>query len=49
MKGVLEHCTEMVHGSSLLDGSWNIVMTRVSEHCDDGVLEHCNSRGDGAL
>ena len=21
--------------------SWNIVMTRIMEHCDDTVMEHC--------
>ena len=29
--------------------SWNIVMTRIMEHCDDTVMEHCDDKNSGAL
>ena len=29
--------------------SWNIVMKRNMEHCDDMVMEHCDEKNSGAL
>ena len=29
--------------------SWNIVLTRAMEHCDDTVMEHCDEKNSGAL
>ena len=29
--------------------SWNIVMTRIVEHCGDMVMEHCDDKNYGAF
>ena len=57
IKGDKEHCDDM--GRELCDDSghgvlgekvsWNIVLTRAMELCDDTVLEHFDDKNSGAF
>ena len=57
MKNYIEHCDGKGHGelwwpgscSIVMTRSWNIVMTRIMEHCDDTIIEHCDDKNSGAL
>ena len=57
IKGDKEHCDDMGrefcddsgHGVLCLKVSWNIVLPRAMEHCDDTVMEHWHDSVRGGL
>ena len=41
MTVVMEYCDKKL--------SWNIVLTRAMDHCEDTVMKHCDDKNSGAL